>query len=425
MVAFALLVARVFDSESAGLILYFLSLILFGGTLSTLGLGSELTKTAALIAVDVPSSDHVAFLFKSFPIPVVLYLVAMALLELFKARLSASLLPLPVHLVLACASFIALNKLFCAVLQGLGEFKKSIILDQILWVALVMLLVFLQSQLYTQSLDTVFTIFFWVTLLSTIFAFLAVWLSLLRRYRTKNFQLIEIILNGINRSNTSIQLLSSAVWLSLTMSLLPLLYNFISGLKLEASDDQGLAIFQISTRLVALLSLIPIIFNFVFAPEISRKHNDKDKKGLADLFDSSRNTIFIITTIVAIVFVMFTKDILAIFGPTYASGQRIAVILIMSQLVSAYFGSNVAFLILSNKARWAAISGVVSLGISVAVFYMFEIFNNKIEPVFMILIFNLIWNWLCCEGVSRIVGINVVYAPSIRSSLRLICSIKA
>ena len=141
MLLLTFLLAKSLTIDDAGHVMYFISLILFGGVVGTFGLAPEVTRISALLGKNITDNSHAVLLVKIYILPFILYVTLLIVLMLLKAYIPISLQAVPLELALFGGFLVAFNKLFCATLQGLGSFKKSIIFDQILWaiIAIVMI----------------------------------------------------------------------------------------------------------------------------------------------------------------------------------------------------------------------------------------------------------------------------------------------
>lgn len=422
MLAFTLLIARNYSLVDSGLILYFISLILLGAIIGTFGLGLEVTRQSALLDTNKPYA-RLALLFKILCIPVFLYVLAFLLLSSTEYLISNSSKSMPLYLVLSSACLLSINKFICAILQGLGDLKKSILLDQILWILLSSFAIVLASIFFDKPDIFIFELISSCIAISVLITILIFLIKLTRLLELNILSIIKLILKEMSFSQSDIKLLARGFWLSILMALTPFLTNFISGLLLLNGEDGDLAIFQVSGKLVAIIALMPVVFNYVFTPEISKHFANKNQSRLTDLYVTSRNTLFLLTIPAILFLITYASEVMSLFGSSYITGNKVIVILLLGQLVSSYFGSTVTFLVLSNKAKWASISGIIAMGISIIIYYIFEWLGGKIEEVFLIVIFQFFWNWFCCIGVKHTLKIKVFYLPSARDAWRQICSI--
>lgn len=424
MLIFAFSSARLFSVTDAGIVMYFVSLTALIGMAATMGLGMEATRISALLVENKIDQGNLPILFKIILAPVVIFFTGLSILFFFEDLIPESYDLIPTYLVLCSGCLIALNKIFCAILQGLSHFKKSIFFDQILWLLLSIFLIIISSGLFDNPLESTFRQISLSIAFSVSITFILLWGTLLRLYKSNSLQLIKYIFQELRFSKSDIKLFQSAFWLSALLIVAPFLNNFVSGILLTTGEDYELASFQVSVKLVAALALFPVVFNYVFAPNISRYYSKNNLNELTNLFINARNTVFLLTIPVTLIFIIFSSYILGLFGSSYSEGVQILIILLFGQLVSTYFGSCVSFLVLSNNAKWAGISGIISLFLSTGSYYLFDYFGSRIDEVIMIVIFQFVWNWLCCIGVKKTLDINVFYFPSIKIARKLICSVK-
>ncbi|MBW2978009.1 flippase [Candidatus Woesearchaeota archaeon] len=116
---------------------------------------------------------------------------------------------------------------------------------------------------------------------------------------------------------------------------------------------QSLGIYSVAFSLSHFLLFFTTIFNFIFKPIISERYAYKDKKSITFLFRKSQNWIFSITLPIALLLIIFSKQILnLIYGVKYITGFLPLLILSLGFIINIYLGLNTNILQLHKKTKY-------------------------------------------------------------------------
>lgn len=127
--------------------------------------------------------------------------------------------------------------------------------------------------------------------------------------------------------------ISSFVMGNITLYLLEIYYT---------SYEVG--VYSVVLKITAMISLILIVVNTISAPKFSELYWNGNFYELQTVLDYSSKIIFLFSISLAILLIIFSKEILSIFGEEYISGEYALYILIIGQLINSITGSVSIFL---------------------------------------------------------------------------------
>lgn len=123
------------------------------------------------------------------------------------------------------------------------------------------------------------------------------------------------------------------------------------------AQDVGFYVSAFQTA--AILSLIVGSFNAGFAPIISRAWSQADMERMETSYKSVSRLSFTIALPMFCFFLLFTKDILELFGPDFLNGATALIILAMGQLFNSTTGSANTMLLMSGHSKLVMTNTVV------------------------------------------------------------------
>ncbi|MBI5182943.1 MAG: flippase [Nitrospinae bacterium] len=116
------------------------------------------------------------------------------------------------------------------------------------------------------------------------------------------------------------------------------------------SDSGNVGIYNVTTRIAILGSLILSSFNTIFSPMISDLHNREMMHQLEGLFQTVTKWIFTLSFPLFLIFIFFAKPILAIFGTEFIVGYSCLIILSIGQLINSITGPSGLVLLMSGRS---------------------------------------------------------------------------
>ena len=126
-----------------------------------------------------------------------------------------------------------------------------------------------------------------------------------------------------------------------------------------------LGFYYASFRIAMLVSFVLTASNVIIAPMLSRVHARSDHGAMKNLVRLSSAIGGLTATPIALVFFFRGDVFLGLFGEAYAEALPILRVLLIGQLVNAFSGAILFFLLMSNKERTVAWINVLSLVTSI------------------------------------------------------------
>ena len=128
----------------------------------------------------------------------------------------------------------------------------------------------------------------------------------------------------------------------------------------QVSENVG--IFNAAMNLGALLVIFLNCIDGVFAPYISELNAKNEFSQIKLVFKTTTRWIFILTVPLFLIYVLFSKDILSIFGPQYITGCYVLMILAAGYTINSITGSVTFIIQMSGK------QDIEIINIAIAVF---------------------------------------------------------
>ncbi|TMN32427.1 hypothetical protein, partial [Pseudoalteromonas piscicida] len=97
--------------------------------------------------------------------------------------------------------------------------------------------------------------------------------------------------------------------------------------------------FAVATRLAYLVIFILLAFNSVITPQFAQLYKQHKLRELIVCYQQARVYSFFIAIIMASVFYLLSKPLLALFGEAYIHGQTVLAVLLVTQVIKVYVGS--------------------------------------------------------------------------------------
>ncbi len=158
-------------------------------------------------------------------------------------------------------------------------------------------------------------------------------------------------------------------WMTASISffVVDLLYNFNTRISIFLlgifKSEESIGIFNIALRVSEIISFSLVIINFVLSPVIANLYaNGKKEKLQIMITRSARGTLFIGLLLTAII-LLFSKNILGLFGARFISGQATLIVLGFGQLINILCGSVGLLLLMTGNQRFS----IYSLGVGTAI----------------------------------------------------------
>ncbi|UCG02017.1 MAG: flippase [Candidatus Heimdallarchaeota archaeon] len=355
--SFNVYLARVLKPENFGL--YTIGLAIFNvvGMLSLFGLNSGLIRYVALYnGVNDKKRTKGTILF-SLKISILISTSIAAILFFLSKDISLKLFHKPsLELVIKyfslCVPLFVISSVFLYSIQGFKVMKYMV---------------------YSRDLFEPINRFLWVTifflvglrLLGVMFAFLiALGLNVLFSYVLLK-RIFPISRSPIVPIYESKELLSFSLPLFF-IGLMQIGINRVDALLLGHFEEaQQVGIYTAAFQTCVLSAIILRSFNTIFAPIISDLFNRKKHERLELLYKAVTKWIFTLSLPIFLLILLFTKEILSIFGEKFTLGALCLIILSSGQLINSMTGSVGYMLIMIGRSGIAFFNalGVLSLQI--------------------------------------------------------------
>jgi O-antigen/teichoic acid export membrane protein len=132
---------------------------------------------------------------------------------------------------------------------------------------------------------------------------------------------------------------------------------------LGTAKDVG--IYNAAATLSVQATLFLVSFNAIFSPIIADLFHRRRVEELEVLFKTTTKWIFTLTLPVVMVFVVFCRPIMSMFGPGFTAGALVLISLAIAELVNAGVGSVGFMLTMTGRHKLELMNGLVLGGLNV------------------------------------------------------------
>jgi O-antigen/teichoic acid export membrane protein len=122
---------------------------------------------------------------------------------------------------------------------------------------------------------------------------------------------------------------------------------------------EAVGVFSAAYRTSLLVQGILMSFNTVFAPIISDLHQGGEVKKLESLFKVVAKWVFSLSFPAVLLMIIFSQEILSLFGQDFAVGAASLVILSIGQLMNSFSGSLGVMIDMSGRSRIALLNSAL------------------------------------------------------------------
>ncbi len=155
---------------------------------------------------------------------------------------------------------------------------------------------------------------------------------------------------------------SNMLFVSFTYFLMGQVNRLILGIYLDA---KSVGMYTISDTVAQLSVFFLTAFNSIFAAIISELYHTGDRKTLAKMYADITRWIVILTLPLTIWMIVFSEQILSIFGKEYTQAKYVLIFLAMGQFVNAAVGSNGFMLLMTKHQKLEMINGVLIASLNI------------------------------------------------------------
>lgn len=132
----------------------------------------------------------------------------------------------------------------------------------------------------------------------------------------------------------------------------------------RSSGDVG--VYQVATRIMLLATFVIPAVNVAFAPRIAALTHRGDFASLHDAYALVTTWTLRLSVPSFVILVVFTRDILRLFGPAFPSAFAVTLVLLLGALCNAVTGPGVHMLTMSGHPRWGATNNAFGLVLNLA-----------------------------------------------------------
>jgi O-antigen/teichoic acid export membrane protein len=153
-------------------------------------------------------------------------------------------------------------------------------------------------------------------------------------------------------------------------------------------------VYQISTRLVLLATVFVQPVTTSYAPRVADLYRRRRFQHLADTYSLLTGWIFRLALPVFVVLMVFPRELLAIFGPSFKVGATVTVLLALGQMVNSATGPCGYMLIMSGRPALQMVNNIAALvmnvGLNLWLIPRYGIVGAAISWTAAIVIFNVV-----------------------------------
>jgi O-antigen/teichoic acid export membrane protein len=137
------------------------------------------------------------------------------------------------------------------------------------------------------------------------------------------------------------------------------------------ADVQDVARYSAASRMASFISFGPIAMSSIAAPLVSARFAAQDLAGLQQVVLSGTRMGFAFAAGVSLVFGIFGSPILALFGPEFTSAYPALLVLVLGQLVNAFWGLGSYVMIMTGRQGHLVLIVVVALCLNAVLNWVF------------------------------------------------------
>lgn len=331
-----LFITRNYGAEEWGLYSLCLTTLSVAVLLPKFGFDSSLVRILAELNIDNKRPQIVAVLLKSIAISLGISILVIIVIETFTEFIVSNLIKQDdMFYYMKLISIAVIPVVLLTIISATFQALKKTALFMLFQTSLINIVFFILLLLYHYLGKEVSTFTIYVFSISIVL-FLGVFFLLLtfRKFRI-NFRLTKGLtskysLKQISRISFPMMMSSSFVFLMSWTDIFMLSYY-------KTASDIG--IYNSVLKLAGLSSIILVSINAIVTPKFVEFYTCQDINGLRDVVKKSTKLIFIATTPILIVLVLFSSSILGFFGEEFEAGKLALYFLCIAGFVNAMSGS--------------------------------------------------------------------------------------
>lgn len=400
---FALIVSRTLGAAAWGEFSLSLSIISVGAIIAAAGFETLLLKETSSEEPGYPLGRLYS---KSMQISMTISIVIAGVIYANSASIASVLFESPqlsISFKIASISIPAytLLNINAGVLQGLKQLKKYVSIRYVLHHAGGLLLFLIILVFYTGSHIVIlaYTISMYFIAVTSYYWVRKEWKNL-----PTNFS------ESISNISTSGLLLTASPFM--IASLLFFVKGWIDTILIGVfMDESSVGIYNIALKLTALLGITLSAVSAVSTPMYSEAYSSGDKQRLQSHVHQSSAIVFYTSFPLFLILILFSEQILGLFGAEFRTGTNALVILAGGGLINAYFGAAGYFMQMTGSQvalQYITLATVITgLLLNIYLIPIYGIDGAAIATTIAILI----WNLWCVIYIRKRYDVDVYYVP--------------
>jgi len=120
------------------------------------------------------------------------------------------------------------------------------------------------------------------------------------------------------------------------------------------SNAKNIGYFAVASRVASLLVFLPMAVGIVMGPIIASLYSQGEKLRLQNIVKKTNRLTFAVTLLFCLVFFIFAKNILSIFGQDFQIARRALILLTIGYLIDSGFGLSIITLMMTGYERVVA-----------------------------------------------------------------------
>lgn len=352
---------RSLNAKGFGIYAYGTTLLATLSIFSTLGFNELLIRDTAIYVQKkswgllhgiINFSHKLVFLFSIL----ISLLIAFLLIRIETPLRSSRLICITIALLLP---FLSIKNLQVSVLQGLKKTPLSLLPEKIIQPFLLLLLILILSFFSVSSSIFIIIIFYGITSIISLLISkinLSANLPLSTFLSPKEFQCKSwlqasiplMLINGVNLLLNQIDI-------------------FMLGY-MKQSEDVG--IYVIANKISTLIAFLLVANNLVLRPKIAENFASGNIKQMKKIFFRNSLSVFLLSLPIVLSVIMFSREILSLFGEEFIAGSSILSVLCFGQVVNVLAGPVNLTLNMTNHHHFSLVSMIFSLIVNAIANYL-------------------------------------------------------
>lgn len=340
--------ARILEAEAYGEIQYYVALSTTISQFLVLGMNTFLIKEAG------DASKKAAIFSKCFSLYLVVILFGLPIVSFF-LKTDDSLNSFISFMIIAVSLLMGIDTLISSYFHGVGKYKLTIILENLVPKAFLLLVSVLFFALQRTSQLTSLYLVFYVLI-----------------YGVIAIPILVKLLRGINISFTNAEMKSIFFFFGVTVtySLGNNLTKVLQGGLYQ--NNVALAIISVSLSIISLVKIFTSVLDSIVKPLFARLKRENKNNELLDTyrFDTRMNSYVSIP--LYLFFILHPERFLSIFGTSYTTYPIILVLLSIANMISDMTGPNGTMLAMTGHEKWELFNGLLYFGTYIACVFIFS-----------------------------------------------------